>query len=112
MRMQAIFDEVVKLVPSVPHMKVSGEDDIMSSVTIHGSFDAPETWSNKIFHNSRYFIIMIRPMNGNRYYESTDPNVCVELIAGYKVGKFRKYTGPTNKVVEKIQKWIKDNIVP
>ncbi len=109
MKMQAIHDLALELKPLLPLMKIYGDDNIMSSVAIHGSFDAPETWTNQIFHNSRYFSIHITPMNKNRWYAETDPNVTVEMISSYQVGKFRKYTGTPDKVIAKIQKWIQDN---
>lgn len=108
-KMQAIADKAREKVDGlVPFMRVSTDDNIMSSVSVRGSFDGPESWSNKIFENSRYFRFSIVPAKGARYYEGG--NVKVELsVKSHKIDrKFRAYTGAPDKVIEKIVKWISE----
>jgi hypothetical protein len=95
----------------VPHLFFNTNDNLCSSVYIHGTFDPKEDWSNGIFQNGLYFIISIQPEKGKRYYEE-GMKVTVELASvSYKVtekiGRMRKYTGPVDKVLAKIVKWIK-----
>ena len=90
-----------------PVFSIGTDDNLMSSVSIDGSFDPREEWSNGIFHNSRYFIFSIHSMKGKRYYDSADPKVTVELWSShYNLSKFRKYTGSIEKVILKIREWI------
>lgn len=95
----------------VSYLRITCTDTIMSSVTISGSLDAPETWTNKIYENSRHFRFSIMPMGGKRFYEETDPKVTVELFqCCYKIPtKFRKYTGPWDNCIAKIRQWILAN---
>ena len=110
-KMQAICEQTKKLLEGkIPHLSIETNDNICSSVYIHGTFDPKENWVNGIFQNGLYFIISISPENGKRYYEE-GMKVTVELdTASYKVtdkvGKMRKYTGPVDKVLEKIVKWL------
>ena len=90
----------------LPHVKVETTDNLGSHVSIWGSFDPREKWSNGIFHNSRYFIAKIAPKS--IYYTNGDP-VCVEIHSCSGVGKFRKYTGTPEKVLAKLTDWVKNN---
>lgn len=106
-------DIAVQLSKSVENLasflRVSVDDNIMSSVSLRGSFDKREDWSSNIYENSRYFRFMITPPKGQRYYKDGDP-IKVELAQkSYKIErKFRAYTGPVDKVIDKIVKWIKE----
>ncbi len=107
-KMQDIADDAREALQA-PYMRVSADDNICSSVFIRGSFDTE--WSNGIFQNSRYFSFLIFAENGKRYYGPGE-KVTIELSASsYKVGKFRKYTGPPEKCIAKIAKWITENSV-
>lgn len=90
------------------HAKITATDNLMSSVTIHGSLDAKETWANGIFHNSRYFIFHVVSARGRRWYDSAvEPLVRVELISsGSKLPKFRAWTGTPEKAAVKIANWV------
>jgi hypothetical protein len=58
--------------------------------------------------------MFIWPERKKRYYDPNDANVTVELShcsRQLKNGKFRKYTGPVDKVLAKIQKWLEENKV-
>lgn len=108
-KMFPICEQVKQTLVPTPHMNIYTNDNIMSSVMIVGSLDARENWINGIYENSRYFRFDIKPMNGKRYYDVTDDKVTVELTCKYTLSKFRKYTGPVNKVIAKIQEWIDSN---
>lgn len=106
-RMKAIGVEArTRLESLAPYMAFKTDDNLMSSVLISGSFDPKDDWANGIYENSRYFRFHITPHNKQRWYNDGEP-VCVELIQGYNVPKFRKYTGPANKVLDKIEAWIR-----
>jgi hypothetical protein len=92
--------------------KVTASDNIMSGVTIRGTVEPKDQWSNGIFHNAHYWIFHVFPMKGKRYYDPADPKVTVELgNSGIGMGKFRKYTGPVEKVTEKLRTWIAAEMV-
>lgn len=106
-KMQAIAEQVKEaLAGLVPYLTVGTNDNLMSSVSIRGSFDARETWTNGIWENSRNFRFSIVPMNGKRYYDAADDKVTVELEQGRRVGKFRKSTATVAKVIERIKAFI------
>ncbi len=109
LKVKEAIEEALK--EAAPEINVTTDDNIMSSVTIRGSFDPKTLWQGGIFHNSRFFIISVVPEKGKRYYEDTDTKVEVHMTAqSHKVkGKLRKYTGPLNKVIEKIKKFIDEN---
>ncbi len=114
-KMQAIADIYKGMLESLNlgHMNVGCNDNIMSSVTVRGSYDKKEDWSNGIFENSRYFIFTIVPMDGKRYYDDKDDKACVQLLScGHKlnVKKFRKYTASVVKIVAKMEEWLKANV--
>ena len=88
-------------------LKITTDDNIMSSVTIRGTVQPKDQWSYGIFHNARYWIIHVFPMKGKRYYDPADPKVTVKLSSsGIGTAKFRKYTGPVDKVTAKVRAWI------
>lgn len=106
-KMQAIAEQVKEALAGLaPYLTVSTNDNLMSSVSIRGSFDARETWTNGIWENSRNFRFSIVPMNGKRYYDAADEKVTVELEQGHRVGKFRKSTATVAKVIERIKAFI------
>ena len=108
-KMQAICEKLREEL-SAPWLSITTDDNLMSSVTIKGSLDPREEWSGKIWQNSRYFYFHVCPMGGKRYYSPDDAKVTVEMPnASYKLGKFRKYTGPVDKVITKIAEWIKSH---
>ena len=95
----------------VPVLQITADDNLTSNVFIRGSFDAEDTWGYGIYENSKYFQIHLWPAKGARYYNGGP--VTLELTrASYKlsVPKLRKYTGPPEKVVEKVRKWIEANL--
>ena len=113
-KMQAVCEQTKKALEGlVPHLSIKTDDNFCSSVCIHGTFDPKENWFNGIFQNGLYFVISISPEKGGRYYEE-GMKVTVELsTASYKVtdkiGRMRKYTGPIDKVLAKIVKWLQSH---
>jgi hypothetical protein len=93
-----------------PVFACRASDNLMSLVYVSGSFDTRESWPNGIKENSRYFRFSIIP-KGRRYYNDGD-TLTVELEQGYKLKKFRKYTGPLDKILAKINEWIAANNTP
>ena len=88
-------------------LKVTTDDNIMSSVDIRGSLDPRDSWANGIFMNSRWFMFSIVPAKGARYYDpETETKVTVALDNCGKVGKFRKGTTTPAKAIERIREWI------
>jgi len=105
-KMQAVADAAKQIIKAT-FLSIHTDDNLMSSVIIRGSHDPHKKWHYNIFQNSRYFIFHIKPMNGYRYYNENDPKVTVQLLStGVNLDKFRKYTGPVDKVLAKIQIWI------
>lgn len=90
-----------------PYFQVRASDNLCSTVDVRGSFDAQETWINGIKENSRYFRFAIQPAK-KRWYDDGD-TLTVELEQSYKATKFRKYTGPIDKILAKINAWIAEN---
>lgn len=86
-----------------PYVKVWENDSICSSVSVVLSLDAPETWKNGILENSRFAKISISPEG--RYFDGG--RVTVETLAGLRI---RKFTGEWQKVVNKLNKWAKEQI--
>lgn len=106
-KMAAIKDQAKLLLNgSVPYLHFLCDDNLMSNVTIRGALEPKEKWSSGIFHNASYFILHIEPMNGKRYYNPADPSITVEVISCNNMPKFRKYTGPVEKVLAKVKAWI------
>lgn len=90
-----------------PYFQCRASDNLCSDVTIRGSFDAKETWTSGIWENSRHFRFTISPAK-KRWYTEGD-TLTVELEQAYKLSKFRKYTGPLDKILAKINAWIAEN---
>jgi hypothetical protein len=93
---------------ATPWFQCRASDNLCSTVDIRGSFDAQETWANGIKENSRYFRFTIQPAKGKRWYDDGD-TLTVELEQAYQMTKFRKYTGPIDKILAKINAWIAEN---
>ena len=90
----------------VPYLSIRASDNLMSSVTIRGTFEPREEWINGIFHNASYFIISLVPMKGKRYYTPGE-NITVDVTSlGRRLPKLRKYTGPVDKCIAKVKDWI------
>ena len=108
-KMQAIC-ELARKELDAPYLEIWTNDNIMSSVTIVGSFDPVGEWAYGIFENSRRFILHIVPEKGKRYYTEGE-NVTGELTSmSRRINKkFRKYTSTPEKVVQKIKGWLKPN---
>lgn len=88
MRMVKIYNELVEKV-KFPHTIIHCDNSLCSCVILHLSLDAKETWSNGIFHNSRYLIITIMP-KGKRYYDEGDA-MEIELVSkGKEIPNMRK----------------------
>lgn len=98
----------VELAGKLPCLSINASDNLCSAVEIRGTFDPKETWVSGIWLNSRHFFFNIQAVN--RYYSPEDPKVVVELLQVWtRNAKFRKYTGPIPKVIEKIKVWIESN---
>lgn len=94
------------LAGKLPFCNVVASDRICSSVCIHASHDERETWANRIFHNSRYFIAHVRPANGERVYTG-GALVCEVFSSHYGLPvKFRKVTGTAEKIAAKLAAWV------
>ena len=109
-KMLAIRNSIaLKVEGLTPYLSVSADDNMCSSVFIKGSHQAKEDWLYGIFHNSPYFIIRIAPKT--RYYvEGMDVQVDLTSM-GRGVPKLRKYTGPVDKVIDKVVTWLKVGVV-
>lgn len=108
-KMESMAEKVsASIIGPMQWMHVEVDDNIMSSITIRATVEAKENWPMHIMHNARYVIISITPMDGKRYYDPADPNVTLSLTSkGSKVKtKLRKYTGPVDKVIEKIKDYL------
>jgi hypothetical protein len=108
-KMQAICEQAnAELAGIVPFFRIRADDNIMSSVTIRGTSDPQNEWTNGIFQNGKYFIFAIQPMNGKRYYSPDDEKVTVTLdsVSSECKGKFRKYTATPDKCIAKVKTWL------
>ena len=110
-KMHSICDKAKEeLLHLTPYMTICTDDNIMSSVTVRGTKESKDTWQFGIFENAGYFTFLIKPMDDKRYYDPKDDKVTVELVSkSYKLPKFRKYTGPLDKVLLKIKEWVQQN---
>ncbi len=91
----------------LPFLTVGTDDNLMSSVTVRGTKEPKEAWSNGIFHNATYFIVQIVPPKGRRYYDPADKNVTLEVISGSrKLPKLRKSTGTVEKIIARLKEWV------
>ena len=80
-----------------PHFVRSESTLVSNSVFFHVSCDAPNTWQNGIFHNSRYGIFHLHMEGGKLKLELTSK--------GLNTNKFRKATvksedGARNKILQ------------
>ena len=109
-KMQGIRDMIAQELDGlVPVLNVKTDDNLMSSVTVSGTFDAKEDWANGIYENSRYFRFAVVPPKGARYYDGGD-KVTLELWSkSYKLPKSRKYTGTPAKVAAKLRAYLEAN---
>lgn len=86
---------------------VTVDDNIMSNVSLRFAYEPRDQWTNGIFHNANYVLASLTPMKGKRYYEPTDPHITVEVDGhGLKDASFRKYTGPADKAIARLVKWL------
>ena len=84
---------------TVPHFKRTASTLGTESVFFHVSCDAPETWMNNIFHNSRYGIFHLHTENGKLKLELSSK--------GLKTEKFRKATVKSEEhAINKILQWM------
>ena len=85
---------------TAPHFKrTESALSISTSVFFHVSCDAPESWINGIFHNSRYGIFHLKTENGKLKLELTSK--------GLNTDKFRKATVKSeDHAIEKIRTWV------
>lgn len=104
MRMEKIAELVRAEVGGLaPYLKVTATDGVCSCIHVTGSFDRPSTWPGAIFENSRYFRFMIT--SSDRYYEEGD-KISIELISGWKVPKFRRYSSiNASQIARKLKDW-------
>ena len=83
-----------------PHF-VRSESTLSASTSVffHVSCDTPDTWVNKIFHNSRYGIFHLHTEKGKLKLELTS--------CGLGTIKFRKATVKSeDHAVQKISDWV------
>ena len=83
-----------------PHF-VRSESTLAASTSVffHVSCDTPDTWVNKIFHNSRYGIFHLHTEKGKLKIELTS--------CGLGTVKFRKATVKSeDHAVQKISDWV------
>jgi len=83
-----------------PHFKRSTSSLSSSeSVFFHVSCDAPNTWQNGIFHNSRYGIFHLKNEGGKLKLELTSKGLNTE--------KFRKATVKSEEhAINKVLEWL------
>ncbi len=107
-KMQAICDAAEHAVAGLaPHLKISTDDNLMSSVEVRGAMQPKEQWSGGIFHNADYFIVSISPPDGKRYYDPADDRITMRLVsAGRNLPKMRKVTASVTKVIAKLKTWL------
>ena len=85
---------------TAPHF-VRSESTLAASTSVffHVSCDTPDTWINKIFHNSRYGIFHLHTEKGKLKLELTS--------SGLDTVKFRKATVKNeDQAVVKIGEWV------
>lgn len=85
---------------TAPHF-VRSESTLSASTSVffHVSCDTPDTWVNKIFHNSRYGIFHLYTENGKLKLELSSK--------GLDTVKFRKATVKSeDQAVQKIGDWV------
>ena len=91
---------------NVPYLKIWASDNLMSCVSIRGSFTPKEDWKYDIYENSLFFLFHIVPARKGRWYNGKDRATVENVHTTYELKKIRKYTGPIDKVIEKISQWI------
>ena len=112
-KMQKICDDCkTELDQIVPYLSIHTDDNLMSSITIRGTFDDKSEWSYGIFHNGEYFIIHITPEKGKRYYTDGEKVTLEQISTSHKLktSNIRKYTATPEKVIAKLKAWIMGNI--
>ena len=99
-KMAPVRDRIdVALSGIVPVLRVSTDDNIMSSVSVRGSLDPRDEWANGIEENSRHFRFSIVPQKGARYYTEGDDKVTVELATVHgKLGRAKKFRKRTTTI--------------
>jgi hypothetical protein len=103
-KMQHIAEQVINALNGmIPHLSITTNDNLMSSIHIRGNLTPKEQWTNGIYENGKYFIIRIIP-DGKRYYNNEDKVTLESVIT--RPNKLRKYTGPVPKVIEKLKDWL------
>ena len=86
---------------TAPHFVRSESTFVSNSVFFHVSCDAPKTWQNGIFHNSRYGIFHMHMEGGKLKLELTSK--------GLGTNKFRKATVKSeNGARLRIMQWMGD----
>jgi len=109
-KMLAISETAKKTLEGItPYLSISTDDNLMSSVSLRGTLEPREQWSNGIFHNASYFIASIVPMNGKRYYDAAHDKVTIYVSSSNRMSKFRKYTGHVDKCLTKFKDWVETN---
>jgi hypothetical protein len=107
-KMQTIADLLrEKTAGLLPHLTVTTDDNLCSSVCLRGSLQAPEEWAYGIFHNSPGFILFVRS-KGKRYYEDQDILEAEVSYSSKLPKKFRKCSGTAEKVAAKVREWIRE----
>lgn len=108
-RMKPIAEQAQALLaPLLPFLTIECDDNLCSSVIIRGAMSPRQEWPNGIFPNARHFTLRIGTADGSRWYDPACDRVSVELLTGWKVGKFRKYTASVAKVLAKVCQWVEN----
>jgi len=108
--MQSLADQVRNATSDLaPFISVTTNDRFGSSVSIKGSFTPREDWSGGIYYNGMYFMLVITCAGNETIYDESQSKVTIERLTIHpNVNRptFRKYTGPIEKCIEKLVKWI------
>ena len=94
----------------IPYIRIDCDDNILSCVSIKGSFDQRPTWKEGIWENSEYFGFLISDKEGKRYYIAGEPVTVELMVKSHKIAaKFRTFTGTPEKAIAKVKQWLLDN---
>lgn len=107
-KLQFIVDQLIAELGEhkFPVLNISAGDNLCSSITINGSLDPKETWTNGIWQNSRHFQLICYVF-AKRYYEEGD-NLQVSYSFGHGVKKFRAVNNVSPEtLIKRIVKYLR-----
>ena len=107
-KMGEVWEQAKAALDSLPlgWLRVTTNDNIMSTVEIRGTVEPKSDWQNGIFHNAHYFIIHLQPAKGARYYTPGEKITGQIVSTGPNMPKWRKYTATPEKVIAKVKAWL------